>query len=93
MAATITTIAQLINACPVTVSTAEGVTQAITWFDTVVVFCEKSTVIEIPTKTDIAVRAQSFADATEIGSTDYGPLNNKLMHIKLMLGGVQAVID
>lgn len=93
MAATITTLTALINACPRPVSTSEGVTQAITWFDTVVVFCEKSAIDEIPTKTDIAVRAQSFADGTQVGTTEYTVLNDKLMHIMCMLGGVQAVID
>lgn len=93
MSATVTTLTTLINACPAPVSTSEGVTQAITWFDTTVVFCEKSSIDEIPTKTDIAVRAQNFADGTEVGTTEYTILNNKLMHIKCMLGGVQAVID
>lgn len=85
-------LSTLINNCPAPISTAEGVTQAITWLNTARVFCDVSTIEAVPNKTDIAVRAQSFADSIAIASTDYSSINNNLMHIKLMLGGVQAVI-
>lgn len=92
MAATITTITELVNACPAPVSTAEGVTQAITWLNTARVFADNSAIENVPNKTDISVRAQSFADNIKVASTDYTAINNDLMHIKLMYGAVQAVI-
>ena len=94
MAATISTITDLIGACPAPVSTAEGVSTAITWLNSCVVFCDIADANKIPTKTDIAVRAQSYADNTPTGAlSSYTELNDRLLHIKLMLGGVTAVID
>lgn len=92
MAVTISTITQLIAACPAPVSTAEGVTSAITWLNTARVFADHSAIEDVPNKTDIAVRAQSYADNIKVGSTDYTTINNDLMHIELMYGAVQAVI-
>ena len=86
------TIQQVISTCPAPVSTAEGVSQAITWLNVARVFADVATDAEVPNRADISIRAQKYPDATAVASTDYTSLNNKLYHVKQMYQGVVTVI-
>lgn len=85
-------IQQVISTCPAPVSTAEGVSTAITWFNVARVFADVAKESDVPNKIDISARAQSYADNTDVGSTDYTRLNNRLYHIKQMYQGVVTVV-
>lgn len=82
------TITQLINTCPAPVSTAEEVTNSLTWFDLVYVFCNEETDTTIPTRFRVGNDSAKYADETRLMTTEYNELNNKLMHIKCQLNAI-----
>ena len=80
----------LINACPAPVSTAEGVTQGIYWFELTSAFCIVSSDSDVPNRLPMRNKCDAFSADTKVKTTDYDSLNNNLMHIKGML---QAVVE
>lgn len=66
------------------VSTAEGVSLAIEWFNVVEVFCleNKDTV---PNADTIIFACEEASRNTEVMDTDYAKVNNYLYHIRCML--------
>ena len=87
------TITQLINTCPAPVSTAEGVTNSLTWFDLVYVVCNEETDTNIPTRFRVGNDSAKYADETRLLTTEYEELNNKLMHIKCQLNAINNYLN
>ena len=89
MAASIST---LISTCPAPVSDAAGVSTALTWLATCEAFCLTQDNNAVPNRHSIINNSEIYLMETPIGAMDsYTEFNNKLMHIKFMLMGVQAL--
>lgn len=82
------TIAELLlmysNTVNPPVSTAEGVSQAIRWFNIVEVFALENPE-EVPNGNTVIFACEESARNTNIYSTDYDKLNNDLVHVHAML--------
>ena len=87
------TIQTLISTCPAPVSTAEGVTNALEWFYLVYVFCMESTDANVPTRLTVADKASFYYTETALATTEYNPLNNRLMHIKVALDAIKTYLN
>lgn len=82
------TISTLISTCPAPISTAEGVTNALYWFDLVKAFALNSTDTNLPNRMPLIRDCNYYASEVVINTTEYNPINNNLMHIK---SGLQAI--
>lgn len=82
------TIAQLLlmynNTVNPPVSTAEGVSKAITWFNIVEVFALE-TPEEVPNGNTIIFACEESARNADIINPDYDEVNNDLVHVHAML--------
>lgn len=66
------------------VSTTEGVSQAIRWFNIVEVFALENPE-EVPNGNTLIFACEESARNADINSTDYDKLNNDLVHVHAML--------
>lgn len=87
------TLQALVNACPAPVSSAEGVSNAMKWFEIVSVFAIEHS--NDPTDTDYMPNAMYVRNLCEVNarntilmSTDYNSINNNLMHVKVACDAV-----
>lgn len=87
------TISSLISTCPAPVSTSEGVSNSLIWFNLVHVFACKATDTVMPTRFRVADDSAMYADDTVLATTDYDTLNNRLMHIKFQLQAIKDYLD
>ncbi len=82
------TIAQLLlmyqNTVNPPVSTAEGVSQAIRWFNIVEVFALENPE-EVPNGNTVIFACEESARNADINATNYDRLNNDLVHVHAML--------
>lgn len=66
------------------VSTAEGISQAIRWFNIVEVFALENPE-EVPNGNTLIFACEESARNADINSTNYDKLNNDLVHVHAML--------
>lgn len=82
------TISQLLamynNTVNPPISTAEGVSQAIRWFNIVEVFALENPE-EVPNGNTLIFACEESARNADINSTNYDKLNNDLIHVHAML--------
>lgn len=74
------------------VSTAEGVSNAINWFNTVEVFCLENPE-DVPNGNTIIFYCEECARNTKVADTDYTKVNNYLFHVYSMLYAITQQIQ
>ena len=85
-------IATLISTCPAPVSDATGITTGLTWLATCEAFCLSQDNNKVPNRHTIINQSEIYFLETPTGAMDnYSEFNDKLMHIKLLLSGVNAL--
>lgn len=77
------TLQELVNSCPAPVSTAEGVTNAMEWFEIVSVFSITTDNQSMPNRLYVRNLCEVAAKNTILASEDYSKINNDLMHVKV----------
>lgn len=88
MSVSTVTISSLISSCPAPVSTAEGASSALKWFNIVNVFTIEHDATEMPNKTSIIEMCERFIRELPYDTTDYVKLNQNLMWVKWALDGI-----
>lgn len=86
------TLASLVSSCPAPVSTAEGVSRSIEWFEVASIFAINHSEKQSDPDSNYLANAmyvrnlcEVYTRNTELNTTDYTSLNNRLMHVKWAL--------
>jgi len=88
MAVTVTT---LISTCPAPVADATGVSNGLVWLALTAAYANDNMTTSQHDFQPIKSRAYTYFDLIKLSSTDYGDINNKLMHIKDMLSAINSL--
>ena len=86
------TVATLISTCPAPVSDATGVTNGLVWLATAEAFCQTQTNTQVPNRHTIINAAENyFFETPDAAMSDYSDFNDKMLHIKHLLSGDNAL--
>lgn len=86
-----TNLATLISSCPVSITDATGISNAITWLATCATFADASEVAVVPNKSMVKSYAYAYWENVKSDSTDYASADSYCQHIKALLVADVAV--
>lgn len=78
-------ISSLISTCPAPVSDASGVSSALIWNDLVLAWTTTQPIDDVPVRQQLLNDCNLYHPQIIINSTDYGTVNNALMHVRSLL--------
>lgn len=86
-----TNLATLISSCPVSITDASGISNAITWLATCATFADASEVAVVPNKSMLKSYAYAYWENVRSDSTNYVLADSYCQHIKALLAADVAV--